>query len=1550
VASSDNPTCNATSTATSCGEANGTATVNVNGGVSPYSYAWSNGASSASLTGLAAGNYTVTVTDAAGCQTECSTTVGASSNPTCSTTTTDTTCGDSNGSATVSANGGTAPYNYAWSTGANAATASNLAAGNYSVTVTDVAGCQTVCTVTIGASDNPTCTASSVDTSCGENNGSATVAANGGTAPYTYAWSNGANGASTSNLAAGTYTVTITDASGCQTSCSVAIGTSDNPTCSATGTDATCGDNNGTATATANGGIAPYSYAWSNGGNTQTISGLAGGNYNVTITDAAGCTTVCSVTISATNAPTCTAFATQATCGDANGTATVNAANGIAPYSYAWSNGGNTETITGLTEGTYNVTVTDANGCTTVCSASVGAIDAPTCTASATDSTCGDANGTATVNAAGGTAPYSYAWSNGGNTQTITGLAAGNYTVTITDGNGCTTECLATVGSIAAPTCTASATNALCGNANGTASANAAGGTAPYSYAWSNGGNTQTISGLIAGSYSVTITDGNGCTTVCSATVNASDSPTCTATATGSTCGDANGTATVNGAGGTAPYSYAWSNGGNTQTITGLTAGNYSVTLTDANGCSTVCNATVDSADAPTCSVTSTPATCGDANGTATAGATGGTLPYNYAWSNGGSTETITGLTGGNYSVTITDGNGCASICSITVDASTAPTCTTTLTDTTCGEDNGIATANPAGGTAPYSYAWSNGGNTQTIADLPFGVYYVTVTDANGCTSSCTASLDASLVIKCSIVGTDTTCGENNGAATVTASDGVAPYAFAWSNGATGATVTGLAAGTYNVTTTDAIGCVTTCNVVINPSVAMTCAINATPTTCADANGSATAIVTNGVAPFTYAWSNGANTETISNLTGGNYTVTITDSAGCVTNCVATVGSSSSFTATVTSTDAACASNNGTAFAEATGATAPVTYAWNNGATTQQISNLSSGTYTVTITDGSGCTFVGSTDVGQIICLQLGDQVYKDFDNDGMYGPGDQVIPNVTVNLHNDLNGDNMPDQLLKTTTTNQEGKYIFGDLVPGNYIVEISELNFTGVNPLVSCGPSTGLPLMDPDNDMDNNNDGYDPGINGFGILSLPVTLSIDGEPNFDGDGPNSNLTIDFGFIQLGVIGDCVWEDLDGDGINDPNEPGISNVIVSLHDANTGALIQTTTTGIDPLTGHTGFYSFIGVNPGNYYVTFEAPQGLMATVPNVGAEETDSDITGVNGPGTTDDFVISLGEVNNDIDAGFFTTATIGNQVWIDEVGGTMNAFDTGDTPLQGVEVNLWDQATNTIVETQITDVNGNYLFLNVPIGNYRVEFNGPNGYSLIAANQGNNDAIDSDPDPVTGFTEVYVIEAGDVNLTVDAGFSVTVGLELVDFFGKWNEDNRVSELKWITSNEFNNDFFDVERADDENNQFRKVGEVDALGDTYGETDYTFEDESIIKGGTYYYRLKIVDLDGDITYSKVIAIEVGDLRRDIKIDLRVYPSITADLITVDVTSSHDLGIGGEVYDMQGALVTKLELGKEVKVGSTAINVDVSDLIPGGYIIRLKVGNRVFIERFTVID
>ena len=202
-----------------------------------------------------------------------------------------------------------------------AQTINNLAPGTYSVVVTDSEGCYTNCSITIHPSSNPTCHINGTDTKCGLNNGSAVVTGSGGVAPYTYLWSTGSTASSVSGLAAGTYSVTITDAEGCYSDCHVTIGDSSSPVCSATWTDTTCGEANGTASVIATGGTPGYFYAWSNGQSTQTITGLAEGTYNVTVTDMAGCTSSCTVYVGTSDTPSCTVTGTNTTCGEANGTA-----------------------------------------------------------------------------------------------------------------------------------------------------------------------------------------------------------------------------------------------------------------------------------------------------------------------------------------------------------------------------------------------------------------------------------------------------------------------------------------------------------------------------------------------------------------------------------------------------------------------------------------------------------------------------------------------------------------------------------------------------------------------------------------------------------------------------------------------------------------------------------------------------------------------------------------------------------------------------------------------------------------------------------------------------------------------------------------------------------------------------------------------------------------------------------------------------------------------------------------------------------------------------
>lgn len=360
-----------------------------------------------------------------------------------------------------------------------------------------------------------------------------------------------------------------------------------------------------------------------------------------------------------------------------------------------------------------------------------------------TNATCdGYCNGSATAAAAAGTSPYSYQWSNSQTGATATGLCAGSYSVTVTDAASQTASATVTITQPSALSGTISQTNVSCnGGANGTATVSAAGGTAPYTYLWSNSQTSATSTGLTAGMYSVTVTDSKGCTKNSSATITQPGAIAITVSSTNASCGNNNGSVSASASGGTGPLSYLWSSGATTQTITGLLAGAYTITVTDNNSCTGISTANVSNTGAPATTISNqVNVSCnGGNNGSATVSATGGATPYTYAWSTTPqqTTQTATGLAAGNYSVSVTDTSGvCPGIVSLII---TEPSVLTTPTISTpdSGNSSGTATVLSQGGTSPYIYAWSPGGQTTaTITGLNPGNYSVTVTDANGCTST----------------------------------------------------------------------------------------------------------------------------------------------------------------------------------------------------------------------------------------------------------------------------------------------------------------------------------------------------------------------------------------------------------------------------------------------------------------------------------------------------------------------------------------------------------------------------------------------------------------------------------------------------------------------------------------------------------------------------------------------------------------------------------------------------------------------------------------------
>ena len=355
-----------------------------------------------------------------------------------------------------------------------------------------------------------------------------------GTAPYTYAWNdtNNQSTATATNLAGGTYQVVVTDANGCSNNTTVTVNSMDNSIVLTTGsTDADCGVNNGTANVFASGGTLPYTYVWNDTANqtTANASNLAGGTYQVVVTDASGCQNNATITVNSTTNLVLTTSATDASCGATDGTATVTVSGGTAPFSFVWNDTNNqtTATASNLAGGTYQVVVTDANGCQNNATVTVNFASNLVLTTSATEAGCSATDGTATVTVSGGTAPFSFAWNDAANqtTATASNLAGGSYQVVVTDANGCTNNATVTINTPANNiVVTTISTDAGCGMANGTATvATVNGGTPPYSYAWNDptSQTTATATNLLGGTYQVIVTDANGCQNSATAIVNA---------------------------------------------------------------------------------------------------------------------------------------------------------------------------------------------------------------------------------------------------------------------------------------------------------------------------------------------------------------------------------------------------------------------------------------------------------------------------------------------------------------------------------------------------------------------------------------------------------------------------------------------------------------------------------------------------------------------------------------------------------------------------------------------------------------------------------------------------------------------------------------------------------------------------------------------------------------------------------------------------------------------------------------------------------------------
>ncbi|HJW30410.1 MAG TPA: hypothetical protein VJ508_14360, partial [Saprospiraceae bacterium] len=472
----------------------------------------------------------------------------------------------------------------------------------------------------------------------------------------------------------------------------------------------------------------------------------------------------------------------------------------------------------------------------------------------------GGSNGSITVLASGGTGPYTYAWSNGGNGATISNLTAGNYMVTATDAHGCHTVKLYIITQPPAFVLGISqtGTNACFGDANVTLNATVSGGTPPYLSSWSNGVQGLSNPNLPAGTYTITITDDNGCTSTASSVVTQPAALSANVTTTNETSSGANdGTATSTPAGGTPAYTYLWSNGGTTSTISGLPPGIYTVTVTDSHGCTSTGSGQVNSFG---CTIDVTlPADVVICNGemaTLTPNVLGGIGNLTYLWSTGATTPSITVSTSGNYCVTVTDMANCQDADCIQVDVIVIPAFDCPVVNESApGMNDGAIQCDTISGI--ISYLWSNGATTPGITGLAPGTYCLTVTDINGCTNSQCFNVQAGNcnLLLTSLI-TDVACfGGTTGSISVNVDNGTAPITYQWSNGGNASTIDNLAAGSYSVTVTDGAGCVFNQTFQVNQSPDLVIQVDSvTDISQSGDPGSIMITVSGGVTPYTYLW------------------------------------------------------------------------------------------------------------------------------------------------------------------------------------------------------------------------------------------------------------------------------------------------------------------------------------------------------------------------------------------------------------------------------------------------------------------------------------------------------------------------------------------------------------------------------------------------------------------------------------------------------------------------------------------------------------------------
>ncbi len=979
------------------GDSNGSIQLTATGTAPPFTYVLGSDTTNTGLfENLSAGTYTISVINQVGCVIETDVDLGQPWNlsgaisleqgVSCS--------GSSDGSLSVQVVGGTAPYAYLWNNGETDSLAVALPPGLAEVTITDANGCQVVESFVLSDAPPLFLNLTSSTVACyGDSTGTAVALVSGGTPPYSYLWSDGQTEQAAVNLPAGSYSITLSDATGCTLIDSLFLDQNPPITLMTTPSQPSCqGYGDGSISATASGGgSSTYFYQWdANAGNqtAATAQNLSAGTYSLTVSDLFGCEQIFEVNLEDPPGMDAQWQTTEASCSDAaDGGIVVMVSGGNPPYSYQWSDGGPDQpSRVDLPQGAYQLTVGDANGCEQILDFVIMAPDPLSLDFQSMMTTCSDSqDGSATAEPTGGTPPYTYLWSDGQTSQTAVNLPQGTYQLTVTDANGCVTEGEVVVESPSALELLLSANSTLCnGSADGTASAQVSGGTPPYSYLWSDGQTTPTAIELLAGTYSLQLTDAQGCVAVQSVEVGEPDLLEVVTSSLPVSCdGTPDGTATAEPSGGTPPYTYLWSDGQTGQTALNLDSGTYGLTVTDDNGCTAFGSAEVTAPPPLLVQLESTDVSCfGGSDGSLTVLIDSGTPPMTYLWSTGDNDQTINGLAQGTYSVTVSDGSGCEVEAEAEVGqpgplsanlVQTAASCFNALDG--AAEVTAVFYGGLPADLSAFTFAWSTSPvQTSAVASGLQGgnTYTVLIIDPQGCTLEESITIGNPQPVEALIESVkDVSCyAYSDGSATVFGAGGVPPYSYQWSSNAgsqTTATAEDLPAGAYGVTVVDANGCFAVASVEVNQPQALQATSASEEVACyGEASGSVEVLAEGGTPPYVFDWSNGDAGAQLSELEAGWYVYTLTDARACtLVDSIEVKQPDAPLFLEAEGFDPSCyGKQDGFIEILAEGGTPPYVYSLDNGQTftgSTHLQGLTAGEYVLLVRDARACLFQAGT-------------------------------------------------------------------------------------------------------------------------------------------------------------------------------------------------------------------------------------------------------------------------------------------------------------------------------------------------------------------------------------------------------------------------------------------------------------------------------------------------------------------------------------------------------------------------------------------------------------